>query len=123
MPYDQSWMGYGLTGAWEAGGIAAVVGLVMFGVLSRIGRSQDWNVGLEIGWAYFLSVLLAGGQDLWNMFYFNYGRLESIQLLKVRLAEVHDFEGLGQRVFFEFIGAGVGVYVGWLLFGPRRLEK
>ncbi|WP_267222099.1 hypothetical protein [Dyella silvae] len=120
MPYDQSWMGYGLTGAFEAGLIAAAVGFALFAVLHWFGRTQGWSVALEVGWAYLLGVILAGGHDLWNLFYFNYGRVQSLQLLSVRLAEVHDPDGLGARALFAFIGVAVGVYLGWLVFGRRR---
>ncbi|WP_199099011.1 hypothetical protein [Dyella sp. ASV21] len=120
MPYDQSWMGYGLIGALEAGAIAAGVGLVVFGILHWLGRSQGWNVGIEVSWSYVVSLLVAGGQDLWNLFYFSYGRLQSLQLLQARLAEVHDPDSLGLRVLFEFIGAGIGIYVGWWLVAHRR---
>ncbi|MHA6204725.1 hypothetical protein ACXU4B_09900 [Dyella soli] len=120
MPYDQSWMGDGLIGGLEAGGIAVVAGFVLLAVFRLVGRAQGWSVGLEIGWAYLLGVVLAGGGDLWNLFYFNYGRLQSLQLLKVKLAQVHDPENLGLRVLCEFIGAALGVFLGWLLFARRR---
>lgn len=120
MPYDQSWMGYGMVGALEAGGIAAAVGFLVFALLSRIGRSQGWNMAMELSWSYVVGMALAGGQDLWNLFYFNYGRLQSLQLLRIRLAAVHDADNLGQRVLFEFIGVGIGVYLGWLALGRRR---
>lgn len=120
MPYDQSWMEYGLAGALEAGAIALVVGFVVCLVMCRMGRSQGWHAGMELGWSYVIAMLLAGGQDLWNLFYFNYGRLQSLQLLRIRLAQVHDADNLGQRVLFEFIGVGVGVYLAWLAVGRRR---
>jgi hypothetical protein len=120
MPYDQSWMGYGLIGGLEAGAIALVAALVLFGLMHLFGRTQGWSLGLEISWAYMLGMLLAGGGDLWNLFYFNYGRLQSLQLLRARLAEVHDPDNIGLRVLFEFFGAGIGVFLGWLLFGRRR---
>lgn len=120
MPYDQSWMGFGVVGAFEAGLIAAVAGLAVFVLLHWFGRSQGWNIAMEVSWAYIVAMLLAGGADLWNLFYFNYGRLQSLQLLRIRLAEVHDPDSLGTRVLFEFMGAAIGVYLGWLLFGRRR---
>jgi hypothetical protein len=120
MPYDQSWMGYGLVGALEAGAIAAAVGFLVFALLTRIGRSQGWSIAMELSWSYVAAMALAGGQDLWNLFYFNYGRLQSLQLLRIRLAAVHDADNLGQRVLFEFIGAGIGVYLGWLALGRRH---
>jgi hypothetical protein len=120
MPYDQSWMGFGLVGALEAGAIALVVSLVAYVVLHLFGRTQGWSMGLEISWAAIVSLLLAGGGDLWNLFYFNYGRLQSLQLLRARLAEVHDPDSIGLRVLFEFIGVGLGIFLGWLLFVRRR---
>ncbi len=123
MPYDQSWMGYGLIGALEAGAIALAAGLVLFGLIHLFGRTQGWSLGLEISWAYVLGMLLAGGGDLWNLFYFNYGRLQSLQLLRARLAEVHDPDSIGLRVLFEFIGVGVGVFLGWLLLSRRRVTR
>lgn len=123
MPYDQSWMGYGVIGGLEAGAIAVAAGLVIFGLIRLFGRTQGWSLGLEVSWAYVLGMLLAGGGDLWNLFYFNYGRLQSLQLLRARLAEVHDPDNIGLRVLFEFVGAGVGVLLGWLLFVRRRAVR
>ncbi len=123
MSYDQSWMGFGLIGALEAGGIALAVALVLFGLIHLFGRTQGWSLGLEISWAYVLGMLLAGGGDLWNLFYFNYGRLQSLQLLRARLAEVHDPDSIGLRVLFEFLGAGIGVFLGWLVFARRRATR
>lgn len=120
MPYDQSWMGYGMVGALEAGLIALVVGAIAFGVLHLYGRTQAWAVGVELSWAAVLAMVLAGGHDMWNLFYFNYGRLQSLQLLRTRLAEVHDPDSLGLRVLFECLGAIAGVALGWALFGRRR---
>ena len=120
MFFDQSWMGYGIVGALEAGAIALVIGLVVYVGLHLFGRSQGWSLGLEVGWASVIGVILAGGSDMWNLVYFNYGRVQSLQLLKIRLAEVHDPDNLGARVFFEFVGVAVGVFIGWLLFARRR---
>ncbi|MFC5739965.1 hypothetical protein [Dyella tabacisoli] len=115
MHYDQSWMGYGMVGGFQAGTIAAVVGLLLFGFFHRYGQRHNWNLGTQIGWSYLLALLLAGSGDMWDMFYFNYGRLQSLQLLKAKLAAVHDPDGMGTRVLFEFAGVAVGVYLGWLL--------
>jgi hypothetical protein len=120
MLFDQSWMGYGYVGGFEAGAIGAIVSLIAYILLHLYGRTQGWHVALEIAWATLLGMVVAGGSDLWNLFYFNYGRVQSLQLLKVRLAEVHDPDSLGLRVLFEFLGVCIGVYLGWLLFGRRR---
>jgi len=120
MFFDQSWMGYGIVGALEAGAIALAIGLVLFVLLHLYGRTQGWSLGMEVGWACVGGMILAGGSDMWNLVYFNYGRVQSLQLLKVRLAEVHDPDNLGARVFFEFVGVAVGVFIGWLLVARRR---
>jgi len=120
MFFDQSWMGYGFVGALEAGAIALVIALVLYALLHLYGRSQGWPVAVEISWATLIGMILAGGSDIWNLVYFNYGRVQSLQLLKVRLAEVHDPDSLGARVLFEFLGVCIGVYLGWLLFARRR---
>lgn len=120
MFFDQSWMGYGIVGALEAGAIALVIGLAAYVLLHLFGRSQGWNLGVEVGWACVVGLILSGGSDMWNLIYFNYGRVQSLQLLKVRLTEVHDPDNLGARVFFEFVGVVVGVLIGWLLVARRR---
>lgn len=117
MHYDQSWMGYGVVGGIEAGMIALIVGILVFGVFHAIGKRSGWHYGAQFGWAYLVTVLLSAGGDLSDLVYFSYGQLQSLQLLKAKLAEVHDPDNIGTRVFFEFVGAGVGLYVGWLLFG------
>ncbi len=121
MPFlDQSWMGFGFVGGLEAGLIACLVGFILMGLIHAMGRAQGWSLAFELSWSYLLGVVVAGGGDLWNLFYFNYGRLQSLQLLRARLAEVHDPDNLGVRVLFEFIGVAVGVYFGWLAFARRR---
>jgi hypothetical protein len=120
MFFDQSWMGYGFVGALEAGAIALVISLIVYLLLHWFGRSQGWSAALEISWTSVIAMALAGGSDLWNLFYFNYGRVQSLQLLKIRLAEVHDPDNLGARVVFEFLGVCIGIYLGWFLFGRRR---
>ncbi|SEM36667.1 hypothetical protein SAMN02800694_0804 [Luteibacter sp. UNCMF331Sha3.1] len=116
MPYDRSWMGYGIVGALEAGAIALVVGIVVYGVLHFINRGNGWSAGMAIGVAFALSVVIGGGQDIWNLFYFNMAPLQSITLLKLKLAAVHDPDAIGLRVFFEMVGAFLGACLGWAMF-------
>jgi len=123
MFFDQSWMGYGYVGALEAGAIGLVAGLAVMIVLHLCGRTQGWSVALEIGWATVIAMALAGGNDLWNLFYFNYGRVQSLQLLRIRLAEVHDADNLGARVVAEFLGVCIGVYLGWWLTSRHRQSE
>lgn len=120
MHYDQSWMGYGLIGGLEAGAISAVAGFVLYALFHWIGKRNGWGHGLRTGWSSLVALVLTASGDLWDMVYFNYGRVESIQFLKVKLAEVHDFDGLGTRVFFEFLGVGVGVFLSRLLLRHGR---
>lgn len=123
MLFDQSWMGYGAIGALEAGAIAAIAGLLVMIALHLFGRTQGWNVAVEIGWASLIAMVLAGGSDLWNLFYFNYGRVQSLQLLRIRLAEVHDADNLGARVVAEFLGVCIGVYLGWWFTSRHRQSE
>lgn len=116
MPYDRSWMGYGIVGALETGAIALVVGIVVYGVLHFINRGNGWSAGKAIGVAFALSVAIAGGQDIWDLFYFNMAPLQSITLLKLKLAAVHDPDAIGLRVFFEMVGALIGACLGWAMF-------
>lgn len=115
MQYDQSWMGYGIVGGMQAGLISAVAGLLLFLLFHRLGRSNGWSYGPQIGWSFLLASALTASGDLWNLFYFNYGGMQSLQLLKVKLAEVHDPDSIGLRVLCEILGVAVGIYVGWAL--------
>ncbi len=123
MHYDQSWMGYGLIGGLEAGAISAVAAFLLYALFHWIGTRNDWAHGLRTAWSSLIALVLTASGDLWDMVYFNYGRVESIQFLKVKLAEVHDFDGLGTRVFFEFLGVGVGVFLSRLLLRRKRGGK
>lgn len=71
---------------------------------------------MAIGVAFALSVVIGGGQDIWNLFYFNMAPLQSITLLKLKLAAVHDPDAIGLRVFFEMVGAFLGACLGWAMF-------
>ncbi|MFC3652248.1 hypothetical protein ACFONN_11900 [Dyella humi] len=117
MHYDQSWMGYGLIGGLEAGGISAVAALLLYMVVHAFGRRQGWSPLKMISITFLLSLLLTASGDMWDLFYFNYARMDSIQFLKARLAQVHDPDNIGQRVFWELIGAMVGAGLGWILRG------
>jgi ABC-type Fe3+-siderophore transport system permease subunit len=117
MHYDQSWMGYGLVGGLEAGAISAVVAFLLYLVAYAFGRRQGWSPLRMMTVAFLVSLLFTASGDMWDLFYFSYARLDSIQFLKAKLAEVHDPDNIGLRVFWELIGAMVGAGVGWILRG------
>ena len=112
MHYDQSWMGMGVVGALEAGAISALVALLLFCGFHWFGRRAGWSNGPKIGWTVLLSLLLTASGDLWDMFYFNYAPLQSVQLLQAKLGEVHDPENIGLRVLCEFAGIALGIAAG-----------
>ena len=114
MPYDQSWMGYGFVGGLQAGAISAVAGALLFALFHALGRRGRWSEAKKMGWAFLVALVLSGGGDIGNLFYFNFGQLQSLQLLRAKLAEVHDPDNLGTRVFCEFVGVGMGIAVAWL---------
>ncbi|WP_424684154.1 hypothetical protein [Frateuria sp. YIM B11624] len=113
MHYDQSWMGYGWIGGLQAGLIAAAAGALLF-LLFRWRTRKAWSHGAQMAWSYVLGVVLAASGDLADLFYFNYARLQSVQLLRAKLAEVHDPDGLGTRVLCELAGVAAGIAVAWL---------
>jgi len=113
MHYDQSWMGYGWIGGLQAGLIAAAAGALLF-LLFRWRTRKVWSHGAQMAWSYVLGVALAASGDLADLFYFNYARLQSVQLLRAKLAEVHDPDGLGTRVLCELAGVAAGIAVAWL---------
>jgi len=117
MHYDQSWMGYGLVGGLEAGAISAVVALLLYFVVRAVGRKQGWSPLQMIAIAFLLSLLFTASGDMWDLIYFNYTPMDSIQFLKAKLAEVHDPDNIGLRVFWEMVGALVGAGLGWILTG------
>ncbi|HEV7775379.1 MAG TPA: hypothetical protein VGO76_00805 [Luteibacter sp.] len=115
--YDRSWMGFGMTGALQVGAIALVLGFVLFALLRLMSRKQAWGPGKAVALAFFFALLLSGSEDLWNLFYFNYAPVQSLQLLRLKLAAVHDPDAIGLRVLYEFLGSTVGVSLAWLVFG------
>jgi multisubunit Na+/H+ antiporter MnhB subunit len=115
MHYDQSWMGYGIIGGLQAGLISAAAGLLLFFAFHWLGRRNDWTYGAQIGWSFLAATILTASGDAWELFYFNYGQLQSLQLLKAKLALVHDPDSIGMRVLCELLGVAIGIYVGWAL--------
>lgn len=119
MPFiNQAWMAYGVWGGLESGLIALPVGLLVYLLFHALGASRQWPSGLCIGRAFPLSVLLAGGQDLWNIFYLQFAPMESYPFLQTQLDAVHDAESLYMRVLFDLLGAATGIAIGW--FAVRR---
>lgn len=116
MQYDQSWMGYGMVGGLQAGAISAGAGFLLFLLLYWLRRHHGWSDVRQMCCAYGLALLLTASGDLWDLLYFNYsGGLQSIALLRAKLAAVHDPDSIGTRVFWELIGAAVGVYIAWVV--------
>ena len=123
MHYDQSWMGFGIVGALQAALISTLAGGLLFVVFHWLGRRSGWSPGVPIAWSFLLAVWFTASGDLWDLFYFNYGRLQSLVLLKAKLGLVHDPDAMGMRVLAEFLGVTLGVYLGWLLCHTRRLRR
>jgi hypothetical protein len=117
MHYDQSWMGYGMVGGLEAGAISTVAALLLYLIVHAIGHKQGWSPLKKIAIAFLVAVFLTASGDIWDLFYFNYGQVQSLQYLKARLAQVHDPDNIGVRVFCELIGAMVGACIGWIVRG------
>lgn len=112
MHYDQSWMGYGWVGAVQAGLLGLVAGALLFALL-RWRTRGGWSDGAQMAWAFLLGAALAAGGDLSDLFYFNYAHLQSVQLLRAKLAGVHDPDALGTRVLGELAGVALGVALAW----------
>lgn len=110
---------FGLLGSLEAGGIALLVGLLVYFLFHHLCRALRWTVGHALGWACGVSVVVSAGIDMWKLFYMGIVRLESPFYARLYLATVHDPNELGTRVVLEIIGALSGVALGWLLFSSR----
>lgn len=115
MHYDQSWMGYGIVGGLQAGAISVLAGCLLFALIHWLGGRHRWSLGAQLGWSFLLATLLSAGGDLWDMFYLNYAQLQSLPLLQAKLAQMHDPDGLGTRVWCELSGVVLGIGAGWLL--------
>lgn len=115
MHYNQDWMGYGFVGGIEAGAISALAGLLLFCLFHWLGRRNGWGYGPQVGWSFLLATILTASGDLWDLFYFNYAPMQSLQLLRAQLGQVHDPDSIGLRVLCELLGVTVGIYIGWVL--------
>lgn len=121
MPFDQSWMGFGFVGGFESGLISGAAGALLYGLFHWIGRRNGWGYGPQIGWSFLVATVLTASGDLWNLLYFNYSAgLQSMSLLRAKLAEVHDPDSMGLRVLCELLGVVAGIYIGWVLCGGHR---
>ena len=110
---------FGLLGSLEAGGIALLVGLLVYFLWQHLCRWLRWSRGVALGWAAVVSVVIAAGIDIWKLFYMGIVRLESPLYARVYLASIHDPNELGTRVVLEVFGALSGVALGWVLFSSR----
>ena len=117
MHYDRSWMGSGIIGGLEAGAISAAAGLLLFLALHWLSRGHGWSAARKAGWAFLAASVLTVSGDLWDMFYLNYANLQSVALLRIKLAGMHDPEHLGLRVLCELLGVPLGIGLGWLVGG------
>ncbi|SEM57388.1 hypothetical protein SAMN05428989_4088 [Pseudoxanthomonas sp. GM95] len=110
---------FGLLGALEAGAIAFLIGLLVYAVWHWVAARAGIHHAHAIGWSCLMAVAIAGGIDLWNMFYLGMVKLESPVYARIALQKIHDPEGLGARVILEAVGAVVGVILSRLAFSPR----
>lgn len=114
------WLHHGVLGALEAAALAALAGLVLYGLARLLRRPFGWREGTEFGIALALAVLVGAGVDAWDLFTLGIERPESPFAIQQRLATIHDPDALGMRVVLEFLGAAAGVTLGWLLLRTRR---
>jgi hypothetical protein len=121
------WLSFGILGALEAGAIALVIGALVCIAGNRIGRHIGWKQGTEIGVALVITLIVAAGVDAWDLFHLSIVRMESPFVIQRTLGEIHDPGFLGTRVVFEFVGAMVGVMIGWYVSitwsGARRKHR
>jgi hypothetical protein len=121
------WLSSGMLGALEAGVIALVIGALICMAGHRIGRHIGWKQGTEIGVALVITLFVAAGVDAWDLFHLSIVRMESPFVIQRTLEAIHDPAYLGTRVVFEFVGAMVGVMMGWYasicLPGSRRNRR
>jgi hypothetical protein len=107
------WLSSGMAGVFEASAIALVTGALVCIAGHFIGPYFGWRQGTEIGVALLITLIVAVGVDAWDLFHLSIVRLESPFVIQRTLGDIHDPGYLGTRVVFEFVGAVVGVMLGW----------
>ena len=110
----------GLPGALEAGLIALAIGVLVYALWSWVCRRSGLKLGHAIGGGAAISLVLAAGIDIWNLFYLGVARLESPLYARIALQGIHDVENLGTRVVMQVLGALAGTVLGWWWFSHRR---
>ncbi|MBB6599660.1 hypothetical protein [Luteimonas sp. MC1825] len=110
---------FGWIGAFEAGLIALLVGVLAYALFHSIGVRQRWTPGHAIGWACLSAVVIGAGIDIWHLFYLGVVKLESPVYARIALARIHDPNGLGTRVLMEMVGAICGVALAWIVAERR----
>jgi hypothetical protein len=115
LPLHSGWLG-----AFEAGLIALLVGVLAYALFHAIGTRQRWTPGHAIGWACLSAVVIGAGIDIWHLFHMGVVKLESPVYARIALAKIHDPNGLGTRVLMEMVGAVSGVAVAWMVAERRR---
>lgn len=119
-----SFLGYGMTGVFEAGLIALVAGLVVYGLVHwLLWRRMNWSDGHEIAWSWLVAVAIGAGADTWQLFHMSVIPMQSPVTIRRVLAGIHDPDYLSTRVFMEIAAVSLGVMLGWWLARMRRARS
>lgn len=110
---------FGLLGAFEAGAIALLIGLVVYALWHWVAVRAGIHQAHAIGWSCVMAIAIGAGTDFWHLFYLGMVKLESPVYARIALQRIHDPDGLGTRVTLEAIGAVLGVLLARLAFSPR----
>ncbi|NII09738.1 hypothetical protein [Oleiagrimonas sp. C23AA] len=111
-----SFLDMGMLGAFEAGGMALLIGFLVHGLWQAFGRREGWSHAKVIGWAYLTALVIGAGADAWHLLYLGIVPLDAVVSMQRSVAGVHDPDYLSVRVFIEIVAAGVGVMIGWLVW-------